>query len=314
MEHRAAGSVGWSSLALAAIACLVVGQPAFAGKMSVLEGLVRTAIEDGRGELKAGTKLAEEARLLRGGEELFENAARQHELLLRAAGRIKDLDEPALAKRLTQLTVRADSETVQTLAQMSMAERRFVVEAAETAGTLSRKFPNEAAEMVRHLGPEGLSYTRVYGPEVAEVVLKEGPESLGVIRKGGRGAWTFFKESVLPHKKKLAAAGVLAAFLVNPDKFVDMAGRATDYAVREFARAGVELASTLPGSVSGGIQAGVDRVLDRWGMNYAPLRWSAVALLLVVAAAAIMRLVGWPVRTLFWPFKFAVHLVRGSST
>jgi hypothetical protein len=281
--------------------------------MSVLEGLVRAAIEEGRGELKAGAKVAEEARLLRGGEELFENAARQHELLLRAAGRIAELDEPALGKRITQLAARADSETAHTLAQMSIAERRFVVEAAETAGTLSRKFPNEAAEMVRRLGPEGLSYTRVYGENVAEVVLKEGPESLGVIRKGGRGAWTFFNESVLPHKKKLAAAGVLAAFLASPDKFVDMAGRATDFAVREFARAGVELASGLPNSVAGGINAGVDRVLDRWGLNYAPLRWTAVAFLLLVAAAAAMRIVGWPVRMLFWPVTFAVRRLRGAT-
>jgi hypothetical protein len=310
-----AESVTWFSLALAAAVCLVAGQPALAGgKMSVLEGLVRTAIEEGRGELKAGTKLAEDARLLRGGEELFENAARQHEALLRSVGRIAELDEPTLAKRLTQLTARADSETVQTLAQMSMAERRFVVEAAETAGTLSRKFPNEASEMVRRLGPEGLSYTRVYGAEVAEVVLKEGPESIGVIRKGGRGAWAFFTDSVLPHKKKLAAAGVLAAFLASPDKFVDVTGRVTDYAVREFARAGVELASSLPSAVTGGIQVGVDRVLDRWGMNYAPLRWSAVAFLLVLAATATMRLVGWPVRSLFWPFKFAARLVRGSTS
>src|SRR5262245_6723970 len=74
----------WLSPVLAVVACLVAGQPALAGgKMSVLEGLVRTAIEEGRGELRAGTKLAEDARLLRGGEELFENATRQHEMLLR---------------------------------------------------------------------------------------------------------------------------------------------------------------------------------------------------------------------------------------
>jgi hypothetical protein len=280
--------------------------------MSVLEGLVRAAMEESRAELKVGVKLAEEARLMRGGEELFESAARQHELLLRAAGRVAELDEPGLAKRVTQLAARTDSVTARALAGMSGAERRFVVEAAETAGTLSRRFPSEAAEMVRRLGPEGLSYARVYGDDVAEVVLKEGPEALGVLRKGGRGAWAFFNESVLPHKKKLVAAGVFAAFLANPDKFVDMAGQATDYAVREFARAGVELASTLPGSVIGGIGAGVDRVLDRVGMNYAPLRWTAVGFFLLIAAAAAVRLVGWPLRTLAWPVTVAFRRLRGS--
>jgi hypothetical protein len=289
---------------------LALAQPAFAGKMSVVEGLVRVAMEEGRGA-KVGAKLTEDARLLRGTEELFENAAKQHDQLLRTAGRIAKLDEQALAGRLTEWTARADSETVQTLAQMSAAERRFVVEAAETAGTLSRKFPNDATEMVRQLGLEGLSYTRVYGDEVAQVVLREGPESLGVLRKGGRGAWTFFNETVLPHKKKLAAAGVLAAFLASPDQFVDMAGRATDYALREFARAGVELASTLPGAVAGGVHLGVDQVLDRWGLNYAPLRWSAVATLLSVATVACMRLLGLPLATLIWPFRVAVRRLRG---
>jgi hypothetical protein len=306
-------TIPWRAWILAAFVTSALGAPAYAGKMTVLEGLVRAAMEEGRGELKAGTRIAAEARLMRGGEEIFENAARQHEMLLRAAGRFAELDEPALAKRITQLSVRADSETVRTLAQMSGAERRFVVEAAETAGSLTRKFPNEAVEMVERLGPEGLSYARVYGDSVAEVVLKEGPESLGVIRKGGRGAWTFFNETVLPNKGKLAAAGVLAAFLASPDKFVDMAGRATDYAVREFARAGVQLASEVPGSVANGIHEGVDRVLDRWGMNYAPLRWSAVVVLIATACVAGLRIIGWPIRTLAWPVTFALRRLRRSG-
>lgn len=313
MKPNGRGLAGWICAAFVGAAVLSVPSRAHAGKMTVLEGVIRAAIEDGRGELKAGVKLAEEARLVRGSEELFENAARQHETLLRAAGRFAELDETALTRKLAQLTARTDSETARTLAQMSTAERRFVVEAAETAGTLSRKFPNEASEMVRRLGPEGLSYVRVYGDDVAEVVLREGPESLGVIRKGGRGAWTFFNESVLPHKKKLIAAGVLAAFLANPDKFVDMAGQATDYAVREFARAGVELASVVPSSVANGIDAGVDKVLSRWGVNYGPVRWTIVGFLLLASAAAVMKLVGWPFRVLTWPVAFATRRIRRSS-
>src|SRR5262245_58604339 len=131
MNHH---TIPWRAWILAAFVTSALSAPAHAGKMTVLEGLVRAAMEEGRGELKAGTRLAAEARLMRGGEEIFENAARQHELLLRAAGRLAELDEPALAKRITQLSARADSETVRTLAQMSGAERRFVVEAAETAG------------------------------------------------------------------------------------------------------------------------------------------------------------------------------------
>lgn len=306
-------SRSWLAAPLALALAILPAAPAWAGKMSALEGLVRAAVEDSRGELRAVARTAEqEARLLRGSEELFETAARRHEMLVRAAGRVAELDEQALAKRLAQLSARADSETARTLASMSVAERHFVVEAAETAGDLCRKYPGQATEMIRKLGPEGLSYARVYGDDVAEVVLKEGPESLGVLRKGGRGAWTFFKETVLPNKKKLVAAGVLAAFLANPDEFVDMAGRATDYAVREFARAGVELASEMPGALVAGLDTGASNVLGRLGMNYAPVRWATVALLLLIATGAAMRLVGWPLRTLAWPVTFAVRRLRRS--
>ena len=303
----------WLAAALALAFAILPAAPVRADKLGALEGLVKAVVEDSRVELRAVARTAEqEARLLRGGEELFETTARRHELLVRAAGRVAELDESAVAKRLAQLSARADSETARTLATMSVAERHFVVEAAETAGDLCRKYPAQASEMIRKLGPEGLSYARVYGDDVAEVVLKEGPESLGVLRKGGRGAWTFFKDTVLPNKKKLVAAGVLAAFLANPDKFVDMAGRATDYAVSEFARAGVELASEVPGALVAGLDSGASSVLDRLGMNYAPVRWTTVALFLLIATGAAMRLVGWPLRTLAWPVTFAVRRLRRS--
>lgn len=298
------------AIALAAVALFALAAPAYAGKMSVLEGLVRAAVEESRVEARGAAKLAEEARLLRGSEELFETAARRHESLLRAAGRVAELDEAVVAQRVAKLTTAADSEAVRALRGMSVAERHFVVEAAETAGALARKYPDDAVAMIRRLGPEGLAYTRVYGDDVAEMVLKEGPESLGVLRKGGRGAWTFFKDNVLPHKKKLVAAGVFAAFLANPDQFVDLAGRATDYAVREFARAGVELAAGVPGAFSDGVQAGVGNTLDRWGLNYAPLRWGLVALALLIAAGAALTLIGWPLRTVAWPITVAIRRLR----
>ena len=140
------------------------------------------------------------------------------------------------------------------------AEKRLVVELGETAQVLARRYPREAETMVRRLGPEGLTAVRVFGDDVAEVLVKEGPESLGVLRKTGRGGWSFFTKQVLPHKKKLAAAGVLAAFMANPEKFVDYAGQATEFAVREFARAGIQLASAVGGG--GGARP---RDLDRPG-------------------------------------------------
>ena len=115
--------------------------------------------------------------------------------------------------------------------------------------------------MVRRLGPDGLTAVRVFGDDVAEVMVKEGPESLNVLRKTGKGGWSFFTQHVLPNKKKLAAAGVLAAFLADPDKFVDYAGQATEFAAREFARAGITLASAVGGGVARGLESSLGEAL-----------------------------------------------------
>ena len=118
---------------------------------------------------------------------------------------------------------------------------------------------------MRRLGPEGLTAVRVFGDDVAEVLVKEGPESLGVLRKTGRGGWSFFTNQVLPHKKKLAAAGILAAFMANPEKFVDYAGQATEFAVREFARAGIQLASAVGGGAARGLETSIGQTLAAYG-------------------------------------------------
>ena len=148
-----------------------------------------------------------------------------------------------------------DAEGAKTFAALAPAEKRLVVEMGETAQLLAHRYPGQAERMIKELGTEGMSAVRVFGDDVAEVIVKEGPQSVGILRKTGRGGWEFFTSQVLPHKKKLIAAGVMAAFLADPDRFVDYAGRATEYAVREFAKAGV----TLAGAVTGGAARGWNR-------------------------------------------------------
>jgi hypothetical protein len=174
----------------------------------------------------------------------------------------------------------------------------------ETAQRLARRYPEQAEGMIRALGTEGLTAVRVYGDDVAEVVLKEGSESLGVLRKTGRGGWSFFTGQILPHKKKLAAAGVLAAFLANPDRFVDYAGRATEYAVREFAKAGVQLAGAVSGGAARGLETAVGNALAPYGLNFAAARYVGMGLAAVAVVLAGLVVVGvpvhWALRPLYW--------------
>ena len=182
------------------------------------------------------------------------------------------------------------------------AEKRLVVELGETAQVLARRYPREAETMVRRLGPEGLTAVRVFGDDVAEVLVKEGPESLSVLRKTGRGGWSFFTKQVLPHKKKLAAAGVLAAFLANPEKFVDYAGQATEFAVREFAKAGIQLASAVGGGAARGLESSIGQTLAAYGLDFPVLRYLGMGLAGLVVVLSFLVIVGLPIRWMFRPF------------
>jgi len=308
---------GAARLARAVVPALVlVGLfPEFAqaGKLSWLDDVVQEVII----EAKAGGK-----RLVRGGDgartelrgagrlflthdadETLEHLVRRSDELARAGRRVEQPAEALLQARFSRL-LKQDPQALRTFSALEPAEKRLVVELGETAQQLARRYPRDAETMVRRLGPEGLTAVRVFGDDVAEVLVKEGPESLGVLRKAGRGGWSFFTREVLPHKKKLAAAGVLAAFLANPEKFVDYAGRATEFAVQEFAKAGIGLASAVTGGAARGLETTIGRTLAAYGLDFPLLRTIGMALAGLVAILSLLVLVGLPVRWMFRPFGF----------
>jgi hypothetical protein len=297
-----------------------------AGKLSWLDDVVQDVIV----EAKAGGK-----RLVRGGdgartelragrlfvagqaEEGLERLVRRSEELAKAGRRFDQPSEALLKARFSRL-LKQDPQVLRTFESLAPAEKRLVVELGETAQILARRYPANAEAMVRRLGPEGLSAVRVFGDDVAEVLVKEGPESLGVLRKAGRGGWSFFTNTVLPNKKKLAAAGVLAVFLANPEKFVDYAGQATEFAVREFAKAGIQLASAAGLGAARGLESSIGESLSAYGLNHPVFRWAGMGLAGLVAASALLILLGLPIRWLLRPFAILFRpigfLFRGTTT
>ena len=294
---------------------ILLGTPAFAlaGKLSWLDDVVQEVMVEARA---GGKGLAREvggdgarAELRRAGrlflthdaDEGLEHLIRQSDELARAGRRIDRPAEALLETRFSRL-LRQDPQTLRTFKALEPAEKRLVVEMGETAQILARRFPDEAETMVRKLGPEGLSAVRVFGDDVAEVLVKEGPDSLRVLRKAGRGGWSFFTDQILPHKKKLAAAGVLAVFLADPEKFVDYAGRATEFAVREFARAGIQLASAVGGGAVRGLDDTLSQALASYGLDLPLLRYLGMGLACLILILSSMVIVGLPIRWMFRPF------------
>jgi len=308
---------GAARLARAVVpALLLLGLfPAFAqaGKLSWLDEVVQEVIIEaragGKRMVRGGDGAATEIRgagrlfLTHDADETLEHLVRRSDELARAGRRVEQPGEALLQARFSRL-LKQDPQALRTFTALEPAEKRLVVELGETAQLLARKYPREAETMVRRLGPEGLTAVRVFGDDVAEVLVKEGPESLGVLRKAGRGGWSFFTREVLPHKKKLAAAGVLAAFLANPEKFVDYAGRATEFAVQEFGRAGIQLASAVTGGAARGLETTIGRTLAAYGLDFPVLRYLGMALAGLVAILSLLVLIGLPVRWILRPFGF----------
>lgn len=294
---------------------LLAGLPAGvrAGKLSWLDDLVQDVIHEARvsgqglvrgagGDgVRAETRRAGRLFVRHDAEEGLEHLVRQSQELARAGRRVERPADALLQSRFSRL-LQQDPQTLRAFAALEPAEKRLVVELGETAQRLARRSPDQAETLVRKLGPEGLTAVRVFGDDVAEVLAREGPGSLSVLRKTGRGGWSFFNTQVLPHKKKLAAAGILAAFLANPEKFVDYAGQATEYAVREFARAGIPLGSAVVGGAVRGLENSLGAALSAYGLDFPLLRYLGMGLAGFGVVLSLMVIVGLPIRWIFRPF------------
>ena len=311
----------WFAKAAATALLLAAPGMARAGKLSWLDDVVQEVVREAEAGGKVAARGADDAlhagktggRLFvrEAADEGLDVVARRAEGLARAGkGAVAEPSEALLKARFSKLVSGSD-EMARTFANLAPAEKRLVVEMGETARRLALRYPGQAEPMIRELGTEGLTAVRVFGDDVAETLAKEGPAGLGVLRKTGRGGWDFFTTKVLPNKGKLAAAGVLGLYIANPDKFVDTAGRATKYAVEQFARAGVALAGVVGDGAVRGLGNSFGALLASWGIPLSVARVIGIGLAVLVVAASLLVLLGAPVRWMFRPFGWMARVVRG---
>jgi hypothetical protein len=294
--------------------------PVRAGRLSWLDDVVREVITEARTGTRGLVKEGGAARVeLRSAGRLFvrhdteeglEQLVKHSDELARAGRRIEPVSESLLQSRFSRL-LGHDPQALRSFAALKPAEKRLVVEMGEAASKLAQRYPKEAEAMVRQLGPEGLTAVRVFGDDVAEVMAKEGPETLNVLRKTGKGGWQFFTHQVLPHKKKLLAAGVLAAFLADPDRFVDYAGQATQFAVREFAKAGVSLAAAAGSGAAEGLESSIGQMLSDHGLDQPSFRYLGMGCAALVVVGSVFVILGLPIRLLLSPVTWPIRLLRG---
>jgi len=316
-RHRKGAVIDCGRLAgILTLALVLLGAPGAvrAGKLSWLDDVVQEVIIEaklgGKGLARGGDGARAEIRgagrlfLTHNADETLERLVRSSDELAQAGRRVEQPAEALLQARFSRL-LKQDAQTLRAFGALEPAEKRLVVELGETAQKLARRYPEQAETMVRQLGPEGLTAVRVFGDDVAEVLAKEGSQSLGVLRKTGRGGWSFFTNQVLPHKKKLAAAGILAAFLANPEKFVDYTGQATEFAVREFANAGIKLASAVGVGAARGLDTSMRQTLAAYGLDLPVFRYAGIGLAGLAVVLSVLVIVGLPIRWIIRPFGWA---------
>ena len=286
---------------------LAAPRPASASKVGWMDDVVRRILKSSDPDLaRAGRSSGS----LFGstGDESLAALARQSDEIAHAGRPIDEATETALELRFSRL-MDADPEMTRAFRALEPTEKRLVLRMGEAAERLVRRYPENADEMVRALGVEGMTAVRVYGDDVAEVIAREGPESVNVLRKAGRPGWNFYLGTVLRHKKKLAAAGVLGLFLADPDRFVDSAGRISEFAVEKFSEAGIQLA----GAIGSGVARGLEQSFaDRLGLGGPVARVAALTAAGAAALLAVFVLIGLPVRWLTMPFRLVGRGLRAT--
>ncbi|MFM7315958.1 MAG: hypothetical protein ACKO5E_03325 [bacterium] len=300
------------------IAILFQSTMALAGSLSWLDDVIQASMRQADPKLVSSrpARLFNRETSELGDDGLGILARRSDEL----SGLARKSEEPAAGlvdARFSRL-VGNDENLARDFARLTPSEKKLAVVMGEAAQKIARRFPGQADTMIRKMGADGLSAVAVYGDDVAEVLATEGPQAVNVLRKTGRPGWKFFTESVLPNKQKLAAAGILTVFIAAPEEFVDMAGQATEYAVRQFASAGIELASAVSGGAVSGLESAVGNWLESQGLNFTAVRYIGMFLAGWVVLTSAMFLLGLPGRiavapitAALWPVRRFIRVIRG---
>jgi hypothetical protein len=293
------------------LALLALPHAAMASKVGWMEDVVRRVVKSSDPELARSGRVS--GRLFEGSaEEGLSALARRSDAIAQPGRSVDEAAETALDLRFNRLVGGTDPELARTFRALEPAEKRLVLRMGEAAEQIARRYPDNAPEMIRRLGVDGMTAVRVYGDDVAEVIVREGPESIDVLRKSGRSGWNFYVGTVLQHKRKLAAAGVLGLFLADPDRFVDSAGKITEFAVAKFAEAGVDLAGAIGSGAARGLERSLADRLGFLGLSGAALRWAALIGAGVVASAAFLVILGMPLRWLTMPFRLVGRGLRAT--
>lgn len=208
---------------------------------------------------KQGAKLADEIPLRR-----FENFAgtisRQADDIAQGAARQGDEVAEAAVRSAARSLRQTDEVLFRQIDSLPAPEKAVALRVYHGADILGRQVGDSqrAARIIEQAGPEGLEQIARYGDDLAvdfqqidgavmSRTLRVPGEKSAIhlftenVAAAGSGTLHFWRSYIGPNWKKIAGGGLIAAFIYDPEKFVDVAGNATEHAAQEFGRLGVEV-------------------------------------------------------------------------
>ena len=205
------------------------------------------------------------------------------------------IDEESLLRFLQ----RADPDLSRAVEAADPALRRVVLESLAGAQAIERALPSNPvrrAEIVERGGVDLLrAASRSEDGLGTALILLDGSIRSGRLQEdalaqfgrgmnsGGDSFARVWRDLIVPNWERVVAGGLVTAFLLNPEMFIDASGQLTSYAVAAFAELGVEIAMSVPGGLAEGINRAVRRRFEN-GEG-----WTV----LVVVAAIITVPIGW---------------------
>ncbi|MCS6907719.1 MAG: hypothetical protein RML93_07550 [Anaerolineales bacterium] len=254
---------------------------------------------------------------------------------LRRARRVPDgdliLSGPARSDevlRLLRMTVKQlDPEVLRHIEKLDAASREAALILAKGGDELAKTIPDlgARARLLREGGAETVAAVGIFGPDAARsalrldeairggrLVVKEGTRAVTVADFGkvltrmGDAAWKFWQQYVLPHWKIWLASGALAAYLVNPEYFQDLAGNLTEEGFRRLTEFAGEVAARAIRGVGQGSGPAVEKVNSAiWETYFNGIKGIYAAVGTAVVAFCILLLLFPRLRIWLWrPFQW----------
>jgi len=235
---------------------------------------------------------------------------------------------------------------------LAPAEQRLAIELGEGVQVVLRRYPEEGMALLQELDASGVAQARTYGDFVLEgahwlhtdevtgalrstkltseeaasvsriLGLKTTPEALqaehiaplwkSLVRKSGEGAGVFWKTYVQPHKGKWLTGGLLATYLIMPEKFHDAAGNLTEYAIRKLSELGISAAT---GAARGMLAVLVESFKKHYAEDPIGTVFTLVLItgLVLLAVPAVRRLLWQRVVRRVWPSSRPAERVTTAS-